>query len=187
VNSSCSPRGPHLPKSRLSIWLLVKTSLPRTSKLRFRRPTLATTRQGEQARAKAAKGRWRGGRQAAAAVSRQPRGLEPPSGPHLPKSRLSIWLLVKTSLPRTSKLRFRRPTSSGRTGSGEGSEGALARWKTGGGGGVTTTSRAFLASSQAPSAANDATPQTPARAPPVVPRPPVRAAQARRELDSRQG
>ena len=36
-----------------------------------------------------------------------------------------------------------------------------------------------LASSQAPSAANDATPQTPARAPPVVPRPPVRAAQAR--------
>ncbi|GAA5970924.1 hypothetical protein JCM8115_005499 [Rhodotorula mucilaginosa] len=37
----------------------------------------------------------------------------------------------------------------------------------------------ILASSQAPSAANDATPQTPARAPPVVPRPPVRAAQAR--------
>jgi hypothetical protein len=37
----------------------------------------------------------------------------------------------------------------------------------------------ILASSQAPSAANDATPQTPARAPPVVPRTPVRAAQAR--------
>ena len=37
----------------------------------------------------------------------------------------------------------------------------------------------ILASSQAPSAANDAMPQTPARAPPVVPRPPVRAAQAR--------
>ena len=37
----------------------------------------------------------------------------------------------------------------------------------------------ILASTQAPSAANNATPQTPARAPPVVPRPLVRAAQAR--------
>ncbi|GAA5864036.1 hypothetical protein JCM3774_006358 [Rhodotorula dairenensis] len=37
----------------------------------------------------------------------------------------------------------------------------------------------ILASSQAPSAANDAPPKTPVRAPPVVPRPPVRAAQAR--------